>query len=353
MTEETGHRRDPLPTASGGVLDAIERISRTASIAAIPVVLAIGGWTIQRQLQNQTVSRDYVQLALTILQSPDQSKVPPELREWAVDLLNDNSPPKLNAKAVANLKSGTVVLPSFNFVPSSSLTSELKTELESSLASFRSYMGKLGFSIEARPISVEIVPGVIYKGFAAAFFPDTASIVVTSAFARDKVSVLRQLAHSSLLTGTIQSPEYLAIESGLATYFPCSFLNHPKVADQASAAGQDVFPPQNLLNSRRFSEIQLEEVASVQNDGSEIWGAAFWELRELLGQQDSDRLLAKTWQDFGPRDSQTTSFYAKFFDSLVESSKGIRDGSQVEAVRAIFVRRGIDSPRGRKPRGRK
>lgn len=348
MTGETGHRRDPLPTASGGLLDAIERISRTASIAAIPVVLAIGGWTIQRQLQNQTVSRDYVQLALTILQSPDQSKVPPELREWAVELLNDNSPTKLNAKAVANLKSGTVILPSFGFVPSSSLTSELKAELESSLASFQSYMGKLGFSIEARPISVEIVPGVIYKGIAVVLWnPDTASIVVTSAFARDKVSVLRQLAYSSLLTGTIQSPEYSAIESGLATYFPCSFLNHPKVADQASAAGQDVFPLQSLVNSRRFSEIQLEQVASVMNDGSEIWGAAFWQLRELLGQQDADRLLAKTWQDF-PRDSQTTSFYASFVDSLVENSKGIRDGSQVEAVRAIFVRRGIDSPRGRK-----
>jgi hypothetical protein len=349
MTEETGHRRDSLSTAPGGVVDAIERISRTASIAAIPVVLAIGGWIIQRHLQNQTVSRDYVQLALTILQSPDQSKVPPELREWAVDLLNDNSPTKLNRTAVTNLKSGTVTLPSFSFVPSSSLTSELKTELENSLTSFRSYMGRLGFSIGARPISVEIAPGVEYKGFAALWNPGTSSIVVASAFARDKVSVLRQLAHPSLHTKTIQSPEYLAIESGLATYFPCSFLNHPKLADQASAAGQDVFRPQNLLNNRRFSEIQLEQFVSVQNDGSEIWGAAFWEIRELLGPEDADRLLAKTWQDFGPRDSQTASFYISFVASLVENSKDVGDGSQGEAVRAIFVRRGIDSSHGRTP----
>ena len=348
MTEETGHRRNPLSTAPGGVLDAIERISRMASIAAIPVVLAIGGWIIQRQLQNQTVSRDYVQLALTILQSPDQSKVPPELREWAVDLLSDNSPTKLNAKAVANLKSGTVILPSFSFVPSSTLTPELKTELESSLTSFRSYMGKLGFSVGARPVSVEIAPGVDYKGFVASWNPDTASIVVASAFARDKVSVLRQLAHQSLHTRSIQSPEYLAIELGLATYFPCSFLNHPKLGDQASVEGQKVFRPQDLLNSRRFSEIQLEQFVSMQNDGSEIWGAAFWQIRELLGQEDADRLLAKTWQAFGPRDSQTASFYASFVESLVENSKGVGDGSQVEAVRAIFVRRGINSPRGRK-----
>jgi hypothetical protein len=268
MTEEMGHRRDPLSTAPGGVLEAIERISRMASIAAIPVVLAIGGWIIQRQLQNQTVSRDYVQLALTILQNPDQSKVPPELREWAVELLNDNSPTKLNAKAVANLKSGTVTLPSFSFVPSSTLTPELKTELESSLTSFRSYMEKLGFSVGARPVSVEIAPGAVYKGFFASWNPDTASIVVASAFARDKVSVLRQLAHQSLNTRSIQSPEYLAIESGLATYFPCSFLSHPKVGDQASATGQNLFPPQDLLNSRRFTEIQLERFDSVQNEGS-------------------------------------------------------------------------------------
>jgi hypothetical protein len=349
MTEETGHGRDPLSAAPRGVLDAIERISRMASIAAIPVVLAIGGWIIQRQLQNQTVSREYVQLALTILQSPDQSKVPPELREWAVDLLNDNSPTKLNAKAMANLKSGTVTLPSFSFVPSSTLTPELKTELETSLISFRSYMGKLGFSVGTRPISVEIAPGVAHNGYVASWDPDTASIVVASAFAHDKVSVLRQLAHQLLDTRSIQSPEYLAIESGLATYFPCSFLNHPKVGDQASAAGQNIFRPQDLRNSRHFSEIQLKQFVSVQNDGSEIWGAAFWQIRELLvEQEDADRLLAKTWQAFGPRDSQTASFYASFVESLVENSKGVGDRSQVEAVRAIFVGRGIDSPQRRK-----
>jgi hypothetical protein len=327
-------------------LDAIERIARVLSIAAIPVVLAIGGWIIQRQLQNQTVSRDYVQLALTILQSPDQSKVPPELREWAVDLLNDNSPTKLNAKAMANLKSGAVTLPSFRFVPSSELTPELKTELESTLTSFRSYMGEFGFSVGTRPVSVEVAPGVEYEGFVASWNPDTASIVVASAFKRDKASVLRQLAHQSLHSRSIQSPEYLAIESGLATYFPCSFLEHPKLGDQASAAGQNIFRPQDLLNSRRFSEIQLDQFVSVQNDGSEIWGAAFWQIRKLLGKKDADRLLAKTWQAFGPRDSQTASFYASFVESLVESSKGVSDGSQAKAVRAIFVGRGIDSPRG-------
>lgn len=67
-------------------LDTVEKISRILSIAAIPVVIAIGGWLIQRQLQNQSIRRDYVQLAVSILQDPDPSSVPPEIRERAVEL---------------------------------------------------------------------------------------------------------------------------------------------------------------------------------------------------------------------------------------------------------------------------
>src|SRR5262249_51803207 len=99
-------------------LETAERISRMLSIVAIPAVIAFGGWLIQRQLQDQSIRRDYVQLAVSILQNPDPSKVPPEIREWAVDLLNENSPTKLNAQAIANLKSGKVALPGFTFVPS-------------------------------------------------------------------------------------------------------------------------------------------------------------------------------------------------------------------------------------------
>ena len=61
-------------------LDTAEKLARIVSIAAIPVVIAIGGWLIQRQLQDQAIRRDYVQLSLSILQNPDPSKVPPEIR---------------------------------------------------------------------------------------------------------------------------------------------------------------------------------------------------------------------------------------------------------------------------------
>ena len=101
------------------LLEVIERSSKTLSIAAIPIVLAIGGWIIQQRLQNQTVSKDYVQLAVSILKEPESSTIKPEMRAWAVQLLNDNSPTKFTAEVSEQLKTGQAQLPA-NFEVSSS-----------------------------------------------------------------------------------------------------------------------------------------------------------------------------------------------------------------------------------------
>jgi hypothetical protein len=325
-------------------LDAAERISRVVSIAAIPVVLAVGGWIIQRQFQNQTVSRDYVQLAVTILQNPDRSKVPPELREWAVDLLNDNSPTKLNAKALASLKSGTVTLPSLNFIPSSALTPDLESQLERTLIAFQSYLEKLGYPPATRAVSVEITSGTSSNGWVARFEANTSRIVVASAFAGDNVSVLRQLAHPYLYTADTSAPEYAAMESGLATYFPSSFLDHPVMGDRATAEGKKLFPPQDLRNRRHFDEIHLGDNGSEQTEGSEIWGGAFWEVRELLGKDVADRLLADAWRAFRPAKDQRTGVYTTFVLSLIERLKAAGTSAQPGELRALFTKRGLTLP---------
>jgi hypothetical protein len=289
--------------SSRGWLESVERISRTVSIAAIPVVLAVGGWIIQRQLQNQTVGAAYVNLAVTILENPDKSKVPNELREWAVDLLNDNSPTKLNAKAVASLKSGAVTLPSsFNFVPSPALTQDLKEQIETSLNDFQRYLSSLGFGGDAGIVSVEITPGTMVErkegSGVALWLPETRSMAVASAFATDRPSVLRQLAHRYLLPRVDTAwANYWAIESGLATYFACSFAGDPVMGGKASDAGKRIFPPQDLRKQRKLSEINLGDWGSVQNDGSEVWGGAFWQIRELAGQPQADKVVALAWRD--------------------------------------------------------
>ena len=332
-------------------LDSAERVSRTVSIAAIPVVLAVGGWVIQRQLQNQTVSRDYVQLAVTILGNPDKSKVRPELREWAVNLLDDNSPTKLNAKAKASLASGEAMLPSFQFVPSSALTPDLQQSLQSALEEFQEYLVRLGFDrISGPPVSVKILPGTTFKlrgaDWAAAWEDETQSIAVASAFANDKVVVLRELAHrylsSNLSPSGAPPAQGGAIESGLATYLPCSFTGNPLVGAETSGQEKDILPPQNLRNSRRFSEIQLHKWASVQTDGSEVWGGAFWQVRQILGQDRADPLLAATWRGLSPESLRSTSAYAAFAADLIRRSSSIENGKYTGQIRAAFEQRGLN-----------
>lgn len=85
-------------------------MARILSLIAIPVVLAILGGLIQATLSRNTVSRDYVQMAITIL-TADKTKTPPELRSWAVDLLNKNSPIKFSDVVVAQLKAGNIEFP--------------------------------------------------------------------------------------------------------------------------------------------------------------------------------------------------------------------------------------------------
>jgi hypothetical protein len=321
-------------------LDTAEKLSRTLSIAAIPVVVAVGGWLIQRQLQDQTIKRDYVQLAVSILQNPDPSKVPPEIREWAVDLLNENAPTKLNARAMANLKSGTVTLSGFSFVPSSALTPELQKNLETSLQNFKAFLEKLGFQTPSETIAVKISPGTTINGQGVALWdPATHSILVASAFADDDVSVLRQFAHTLLAPSGGASQDYYAIESGLATYFPCSFTNSPMLGDKASAAGKAVLRPQNLRNRRKLSEIHADDWVSVQNDGSEVWGGALWEVRELLGPEAADRLIANTWQASSPPKAGRASVV--FADNLVTNSRSIANGRYTGQIRRIFSARGL------------
>jgi hypothetical protein len=339
-------RGNEAAAQAGGWLESAEKISRILSVAAIPVVLGIGGLIIQRQLQKQTVGAAYVNLAVTILENPDRSKVPGELREWAVDLLNDNSPTKLNSKAADSLKSGAVTLPtSFNFVPSPALTEDLKQKIGSSLKNFGEYLAALGWSGDTGEVSVEIAPGAVVErngqSGVALWDPSTRTVTVASAFENDDAAILRQFAHL-LLTKDLpaDSPNYWAIESGLATYFACSFTGDPVMGDKATEAGKQVFPPQDLRQERKFSKIDPADWASVQNDGSQIWGGVFWQIRDLLKQPRADSTIAVAWRDLLARKPANDAAYQSMGSIIVNRLNSI-DAQYGALLKANLERRGL------------
>ncbi len=91
-------------------LSSIERVSKIVSLLAIPIVLGVGGWLIQRSVSESSIKKDYVGLAVNILQN-EKSASDPKLREWAVQLLNHHSPVKFNSETANALSSGLVILP--------------------------------------------------------------------------------------------------------------------------------------------------------------------------------------------------------------------------------------------------
>lgn len=89
--------------------------SQIFAAIAIPIVLAVVGFFVQKAIQGETIKRDYVNLAVTLLapQKKDDPEKSKELRKWAIRLLNDSSPVKLTTpESEALLNEG---LPKFSF----------------------------------------------------------------------------------------------------------------------------------------------------------------------------------------------------------------------------------------------
>lgn len=90
--------------AQKDTFDKIQAIASTASLAIIPIVIAVMGWKIQSTLSEQSVKKDYVQIATNILSDPKTARET-DLRGWALDVLAKNSPvpfkPSLRDKIIA------------------------------------------------------------------------------------------------------------------------------------------------------------------------------------------------------------------------------------------------------------
>src|SRR5215469_934837 len=105
--------REELDAKRPSKLERAESVAKVASLVLIPIVipiaLAIYSARIQASFQKETIDRDYVQIAVSILREdkPDNKG----LRDWAVDLLNEHSPTKFKQTVIDELKSGKASLP--------------------------------------------------------------------------------------------------------------------------------------------------------------------------------------------------------------------------------------------------
>lgn len=346
----------PAESAKPDPWSRLETISRILSIAAIPILVALVGWLVQRQLQKQSVSKDYVQLAVTILREPDSSNVSVELRSWAVDLLNAYSVVKLGEAVSTVLKAGQAVLPpleGFAANPSPALTPELQDKMQSALATFQQYLKEAGFQIRSEgTIRYEVVPGDTIKTngeeYYAFYDPGSLTMKVASAYANE-VDVIRHEYMRHVLTdsdhGLMNLRNWLedgspwwnsfAIASGLAVYFPCSFMGSP-----VFAADHEELKVK-LKNNARFRG-QVSDIVRADNLGNKVWGGAFWEIREGFSEPGSaDRFLAASWVAWKPTDPKADLFIG-FANQLIGTDQLQSGGQHIDHIQTILRRRGLE-----------
>jgi len=104
------HRQEETPSKKS-VIDVFEKYARILSLIAIPLVLGIVGYWVQKSLGDKNLNREYVELAVGIL-TEEEKEIPDEIRTWAVDMLNENSPTKFDKQTIERLKTGEISLQS-------------------------------------------------------------------------------------------------------------------------------------------------------------------------------------------------------------------------------------------------
>jgi hypothetical protein len=90
-------------------LSTIQKWASIASAIAIPLVIALVGWWVQTSISTEGVRRDYVQMAVGVLGDPTKQKE--GLREWALRVLEKNSPVPFGATLRTELLKGASSLP--------------------------------------------------------------------------------------------------------------------------------------------------------------------------------------------------------------------------------------------------
>ena len=247
---------------------------------------------------------------------------------------------------------GAPIPANVEFKPSPSLTTTRETLLANALSSFEGYARGIGLPVTAEKIKITIATGADASsagapGWLSRYNDADKTIVTASDFADDPSVVLREYTWHSLWDAVRQkqfvkrSARFATIGSGLAAYFPCSFSNRREIGSKAAAmAGGNHKSLFDMADPRPVEDIKLDNEVSIQMDGGSIWGSLFWEIRELLGKEVSDRLLVMAWSNVAePANEQKT--YEVFFKSVLDADQSIEAGKHSDEIKKIFGQRGV------------
>ena len=209
------------------------------------------------------------------------------------------------------------------FKPSPILTPDIQQHLNAAVHEFYKYFEGLGFHSSHDVPEVIIDPKLEHAPYYAGN-----QIVIPSSMAMDENTILKLYVHHVLSSSRAlpqHQPGVLAVQYGLAFYFPSSFKN------------------ESITDQRRFVEIPpgKEYDPGTAMDVGSILSGAFWELRELLGSEEADAILFSSWIDPKPT-SKDDRHPIYFVETILDKSQSICNVDRENQIIELFKTRGIE-----------
>lgn len=97
-------------------LEKTRAVASILSAAAIPVVLALVGYSVQQSIAEDGIKKDYLTMAIAMLKDGGE-KLDPELKGWATAVVSKYSPVPFSVEAKSKLGGALYITPSIPDLP--------------------------------------------------------------------------------------------------------------------------------------------------------------------------------------------------------------------------------------------
>jgi hypothetical protein len=235
------------------------------------------------------------------------------------------------------------------FQPSPDLTKELQGKLTKALTEYQAYLSGLGYT--PRPGSKKIGVRIDKEIKTNAYF-DNKDVVLGSALASDPEyalseytwQILRQSNSDAYARMSEEHPLHLeGFAYGLKNYFVCSYFDDSRVGKNyfeltgihPSKGGQT-----SLFDLKNAVSFANDEETSEPHNLGEIWGAAFWEIREKAGRARADPLIFAAWRRLKLPPSKEINPEV-FIKCVIDTSHESGDVIDAATIREIFKRHNL------------
>ena len=262
--------------------------------------------------------------------------------ELDVELANLQKKQEIQALNINELKSA---VKNVEFKESSTLTKGLKSKLDIALKAYVEYAAKVGFKglADGRTYSIKIDETIKDN----AYYVKDEGIVISANLAGDPEYLISEFTWMLLNQSNEKIYERFFDEEigehlagfghGLKFYFPSSYDNNPVVGRAFGAlTGRLLEKKKGLFDLSVFKPFEYEREPHALG---ELWGGAFWEIREKIGSAKADRLFFETWRRLKLPGTPT---HAKFFvDAVIETNKDINANGNAKEITEAFTRRNL------------